>query len=95
MTKPDFEALRAERNKAVMEHMQQVADEFGCQVAELKTNYNLNACYCACASGGPCEHTWDGEWYEFSDGLEGPTIGTATCSRCGMTAMSHSLRNAP
>ena len=91
MDKPDFEALRAERNKAVQESIQRIADEFGCEVSELKHNYNGNKCYCACASGGPCEHTWDGKGYESDDG----SYWTATCSRCGTAAMSHDLYNAP
>lgn len=90
MTEPDFEALRAKRNADVMKLHQKLADEFGCAVDKLKSNFNPYKCYCACGSDGPCEHKWDGEWWESDDGCS-----SATCSRCGMTAMSHSLRNAP
>jgi len=43
------------------------------------------ACKCECGRGGPCEHKWDGEFIRTEGG------GTATCSRCGMDAMSHSM----
>ena len=38
-----------------------------------------------------CEHKWDGPDYESEGGL----CFSVTCSRCGITAMSHSMRNAP
>ena len=42
-------------------------------------------CKCECAKGGPCEHSWDGPGYETEYSSE------ASCSRCGMGAISHSL----
>jgi len=87
----DFEALRAERNRRVMEHQQKLADELGVPLSSLRSNYNPNACYCACTSGGPCEHKWDGEGVEFDEGRG----WSATCSRCGCTAMSHDMRVLP
>lgn len=90
-TAPDFEALRAERNRQVMEHHKKLADEIGVPLSSLSSNHNPNACYCACTSGGPCEHKWDGEGYESDDGL----CWSATCSRCGHTAMSHDMRVMP
>ena len=91
MTEPDFETLRARRNAEVRQHMQKLAEEIGVDPDTMQSNFNPNSCYCACASGGPCEHKWDGEPYESDDGA----VWSATCSRCGMTAMSHDLRNAP
>lgn len=44
-------------------------------------------CKCECSTGGPCDHDWDGPWEESEDGR----MGTATCSKCGMDAMSHSM----
>lgn len=44
-------------------------------------------CKCRCTEGEGCDHVWDGPWEEDPDGLG----GTATCSRCKMTAMEHSL----
>lgn len=89
MTKPDFEALRAKRDAAVMETLDKIAKDYGCDPSELKHNYNSAKCYCACSTGGPCEHTWDGESYETD------SCCSVTCSRCGTSAMSHDLRNAP
>lgn len=42
-------------------------------------------CKCECSTGGPCDHDWDGpeETTEHSS--------SATCSKCGMSAMSHSM----
>lgn len=90
-SEPDFEALRALRNAEVAKAMQKIADEEGIPLASLSTTHNNNACYCACGHGGPCEHKWDGEWYESQDGC----MQSVTCSRCGMTAMSHDLRTGP
>lgn len=86
---PDFAALRAERNRRVQELHQRLADEHGVPMGALHTTHDPNACYCACSAGGPCEHRWDGEPYE--SGI----LSTKTCSRCGLTAFSHSMRTAP
>jgi hypothetical protein len=87
----DFEALRARRNAALQEHLQKMADEWGMPLQTLCTTAKPFACYCACGTGGPCEHKWDGEGWESEDGC----AWSATCSRCGCTAMSHDMRNAP
>lgn len=89
MSDPDFEALRAERNASVMRIVKKQADEWGVPVESLQTTFDPKACYCACASGGPCEHKWDGEPWE-SDGA-----WSVTCSRCGCTAMGHDMRVGP
>lgn len=88
---PDFDALRARRNAAVQERHQKMADEWGVPLQSLRSNFNPGACYCACATGGPCEHKWDGDGWESEDGC----AWSATCSRCGSTAMSHDMRHAP
>lgn len=87
-TAPDFEALRAKRNEAVMEILHRQADELGVQLESLQCSFNPNACYCACGNGGPCEHKWDGEPYESEDGC----CWSSTCSRCGTMSMSHDMR---
>jgi hypothetical protein len=87
---PDFDALRADRNARVQASMQKLADEHGIPLQSLRSNFNPNACYCACPDG-PCEHKWDGDWWTSEDGC----AQSATCSRCGTTAMSHSLRTGP
>jgi hypothetical protein len=85
----DFEALRAKRNESVLKMLSEQAEKWGVPVESINTSFNPHACYCACTTGGPCEHKWDGEPWE-SDGL-----WTTTCSRCGCTAFSHSMRTAP
>lgn len=91
MTDHDFEALRAERNRRVLESLRSIADKYEFSFESMAANYNADNCYCACGSGGPCEHRWDGEGVEFDDGCG----WSATCSRCGGTAMSHSMRVGP
>lgn len=46
---------------------------------------STGTCKCECATGGPCEHVWDGP--EKTDG----NLSTATCSRCGMPAIEHDM----
>jgi len=43
-------------------------------------------CRCGCPDG-PCEHVWDGAMVE----LDEWRCVSVTCSRCGITAVSHSL----
>lgn len=85
---PDFDALRKKRNDAVAARLEKFAAEHGVPVSEIVTTHNPQACYCACGTGGPCEHKWDGEPWESEDGC----CWSTTCSRCGMTAMSHGMR---
>lgn len=48
-------------------------------------------CKCECGTpGGICEHQWDGP-EEFIEYPEGGCSSSATCSRCGKSAMSHSM----
>ena len=90
-SEPDFNALRAERNGKVMRSQQRLADDIGMPLSSLRSRYNPDACYCACTTGGPCEHKWDGEGVEFDDGRG----WSVTCSLCGCTAMSHDMRVLP
>ena len=85
MNTPDFDALRAERNAAMTASQKRLEAEYG---VSMHSNFNPNSCYCACGTGGPCEHKWDGPEWESEDGCS----FSSTCSRCGTTAMSHSLR---
>ena len=91
MSAPDFEALRAQRNAAMDELLKRFADEEGVPVEALRTTFDANACYCACSSGGPCEHTWDGPVWVSED----TWTESATCSRCGCTAIGHDIRVGP
>ncbi len=91
MTSPDFEALRAERNAAQQELLKAFAARESVPLQSVRSTFNPHACYCACASRGPCEHKWDGPDWESSDGC----ASSVTCSRCGCTAMSHDMRVLP
>lgn len=85
---PNFEELRAQRNADFIEGVKRIRKELGWGDDEpVSTTFDPNACYCACPTG-PCEHRWDGpEWVS-----ENGCASSCTCSRCGTTAMSHSLR---
>lgn len=84
----DFEALRAERNARIDEFVSNMRAR-GYEVGHCAFR-DKEACYCACPDG-PCEHSWDGKPYESADGCAWST----TCSRCGISSMSHSLRVGP
>ena len=47
---------------------------------------------CPKNNGGP--HIWDGEGIE-EETPEGGFMSAATCSKCGVDAMTHSLWNGP
>jgi hypothetical protein len=87
-TPEEFAALREVRNSKVRAVMEKIAAENDIEFASLKHNHNDNACYCACGSGGACEHDWTGDDWVSDDG----TACSVTCSRCGCTAMSHDMR---
>ncbi|MCA3109877.1 MAG: hypothetical protein ING91_19260 [Rhodocyclaceae bacterium] len=89
--KPDFDALRAQRNAEVEKQLREFAEKHGWVLKDTRTSFDRNACYCACATGGPCEHQWDGKGWQSEDGC----AWSATCSRCGGTAMSHDARVLP
>lgn len=83
----DFDALRSARNAAHEEWVKKMEAE-GWKVGGC--HHDPNACYCACPEG-PCEHKWDGKPWESEDGCAWST----TCSRCGTTSMSPSMRVMP
>ena len=58
MTKPDFEALRKARNESVQHSIMKTARSLGWKEGDdpPTTSFNMGACYCACGTGGPCEH---------------------------------------
>ena len=87
--KPDFEALRAQRNAAVRKMLAAVAKEWGTDVTV--ASFDFNACYCACGDKGPCEHDFKG-WRDIYDDQDNVCGGEAVCERCGMGAMSHSIK---
>lgn len=56
------------------------------QVTAIACGPSTGKCKCQCPDG-PCEHVWDGPEIELMDGQ----CVTVTCSRCGMSAYSHSM----
>ena len=90
--KPDFEALRKARNEAMWEAAKKLAVEMGWEEgdAPVRVFSDPDDCYCACVSGGPCEHNWQG--YHEYETPEGGHVAETVCTRCGMGAMGHSLR---
>lgn len=94
MNKPDFEALRAKRNVEVMQVIQASAERLGWPKDKpIYHNFDFSACYCACPEG-PCEHDFQG-WRDLHDDKGNVSGGETFCKRCGMGAMSHSLRTGP
>lgn len=85
MNSPNFDELRAARNARWQEQLEKFANEMGVPMESIETTFDPNSCYCACTHGGPCEHKWDGKPYESE------RMWSTTCSRCGMTAFSHSM----
>ena len=59
-TAPDFPTLRAKRNARVKAELDRLAAEHGWDAAQAHSTHEDAACYCACTTGGPCEHRWDG-----------------------------------
>lgn len=88
--KPDFEALRAKRNAEIQTVIDAAAAKMG-WTGPVHSSFDPNACYCACGSGGPCEHNFQG-WRDFIEDDGSVSGGETFCQRCGMGAMSHSLR---
>jgi hypothetical protein len=86
VTKPDFEALRAERNFEISKIIEATAKRWNCDPSKVQHSFDFDACFCNCPKG-PCEHDFKG-WRAFINGGGGETV----CQRCGMGAMSHSLR---
>ena len=94
MTAPDFAALRKGRNERVHATIMKMAREMGWTEGDnepIHHTFDNEACYCACASGGPCEHNEDG-WRDILDDRGEVCGGECYCTRCGMGAMGHDMR---
>ncbi len=88
--RPDFEALRRQRNAEAEDIIRKLWARLGGDPDQAPVStFDPEACYCACPDG-PCEHDFQG-WREFEDGCGGEQV----CDRCGTGAMSHSMRVAP
>jgi len=90
--RPDFAALRAKRDAALAVVVDEICERQGWDRGKVHVHVSPSrgGCYCACASGGPCEHEFAG-WRQSDDGLSGEQV----CRKCGMGAMTHMLRHAP
>lgn len=90
---PDFEALRAARNASVEKMLRELHVKMGGDPnAPIRTTFDPHACYCSCgADENLCEHNFSG-WRDIVDEDGAVRGGEAVCSRCGMGAMSHSMR---
>ena len=85
--KPDFEKLRAERDAEMLAVVEKFAQEHGVPASSIKLINHHHGCYCACSTGGPCEHKWDGDPYVDVD----YGMWSTTCSLCGITSFSHDM----
>jgi hypothetical protein len=89
MSKPDFDQLRRERDAAIVPVVNAIAEDLGVPPADIMVHMSGRGCYCACPDG-PCEHEFKG-WVDFEDGNGGERV----CERCGLGAMTHSIRTGP
>jgi hypothetical protein len=88
--KPDFEALKRQRDTNLRQVVEAIAENNGWPVEEIMVHmHGGNGCYCACPDG-PCEHEFQG-WREFEDGNGGERV----CKLCGLGAMMHDIRCGP
>ncbi len=95
IVRPDFAALRAKRDAAILAIVDAVhAKHFPDKPrAEMQFHCSdMSGCYCACPDG-PCEHQFEG-WRE-GPGDGGGWVGENVCKLCGMGAMAHSIRCGP
>lgn len=96
MSKPDFEALRAQRDAGIQAVARAMAEKLGADPGDEVTFHARDfrsPCYCACPDG-PCEHHFQG-WQDITDEDGQACGGEQVCSRCGEGAMSHSVRVGP
>lgn len=85
-TDAEFEELKRKRDESVREQVATFVAEQGWDPAQTAFHAShMHGCYCACPEG-PCQHVWDGPEEE------GDNYSSATCSRCGTSAMSHDMR---
>jgi hypothetical protein len=87
----DFEKMREERNAAIKTMIEDEYKRRGWAMEDVRHTFDFNSCYCACASGGPCEHNFQG-WRDHYHENGMVCGGETVCKRCGLGAMSHSLR---
>lgn len=85
-TDEEFEELKRVRDAALSEVVDAICAKHGWDRSKTYVHASgLGPCYCACPEG-PCQHIWDGPIEE------GCNYASSTCSRCGTSSMSHSMR---
>lgn len=88
-TDEEFEAMKRKRDAAVSAVIDAICAEHGWKRDQVHVHTTgAGICYCACPDG-PCQHVWDGPVEE------GENYASVTCSRCGMSSISHDLRCGP
>lgn len=94
-TDEEFAALARKRDEAVEALVVAVCEDEGLDRSKVLFHAHFHGCYCACPDG-PCQHVWDGppRAVGLEEGEDESLAAgwSATCSRCGADAMSHSLR---
>ena len=97
LTETEFDDLKRKRGQALQATIRAFCESMGWPTTEVQAHVSYGGgtedCYCACPDG-PCQHEFEG-WRDIHDD-NGRVCGSETvCRRCGMGAMSHSLRTAP
>lgn len=88
-TDEEFAELARKRHEAVNESIARICKEQGWDLANTHVHCSHSSiCYCDCPDG-PCQHVWNGP-EEVGD-----NYSSVTCSRCGMSAISHDMRYGP
>jgi hypothetical protein len=88
-TDAEFDELKRKRDASIAASIDKLCVEKGWDRTKIGFHVsNAGHCYCACPEG-PCQHIWDGPEET------GDNYSSATCSRCGCSAISHDMRCGP
>lgn len=98
LTEAEFDELKRKRDQGILDIVREFRKKYWPDEPDSEpvtfhcSDYNAD-CYCNCPDG-PCQHEFDG-WRDLHDDNGHVCGGETVCRRCGMGAMSHSLRTAP
>jgi hypothetical protein len=85
-TEAEFDELKRKRDEGLAACVDALCAKYGWSRKEVTFHASgAGPCYCACPEG-PCQHVWDGPEERGEDHQ------SATCSRCGASAMMHDMR---
>lgn len=98
-TDEEFAELARQRDESVMATIKALSETHGFDLKSTTIHMShAGKCYCACPDG-PCQHIWDGPTepigLEEGEPPESALCWSSTCSRCGISAMSHDMRCGP